>query len=60
MGLFGNLGCITLLTKKCFHLATGVTAVLLVNSSLSGFRGFMVIFKKARLKFIDLTLKLKS
>jgi len=40
----GSIGCsggITRLTRKCFCLSTGVTAVHLLKSSFLGFRGFM-------------------
>ena len=42
IGSVGNFGGITLLTKKCFCLATGFTAVHLVSNSFLGFRGFIV------------------
>jgi hypothetical protein len=43
IGSVGNAGLMTLLTKKCFCLATGVTAVHLVNNSFLGFSRFMVM-----------------
>ena len=42
-GSVGNSGWITRLTKKCFCLATGVTAVHLLSNSFLGFKGFMVL-----------------
>ena len=40
-GSVGKSGSITRLTRKCFCLAMGLTAVHLVNSSFLGFSGFM-------------------
>ena len=41
IGSVGNSGWITRLIRKCFCLATGVTAVHLLSSSFLGFKGFM-------------------
>jgi len=41
IGSVGNSGLITRLTRKCFCLANGITAVHLVNKSFLGFRGFI-------------------
>jgi len=41
IGSVGNPGLITRLTRKCFCLANGITAVHLVNKSFLGFRGFV-------------------
>ena len=40
IGSVGNSGFITRLTRKCFCLAKGVTAVHFVNSSFLGFKAF--------------------
>ena len=41
IGSVGKAGWITRLTRKCFCLPTGLTAVHLLSSSFLGFRGFM-------------------
>ena len=41
IGSVGNSGLITRLTRKCFCLANGITAVHLLNKSFLGFRGFI-------------------
>ena len=41
IGSVGNSGLITRLTRKCFCLANGMTAVHLVNKSFLGFSGFI-------------------
>ena len=41
IGSVGNSGLITRLTRKCFCLANGVTAVHLVNNNFLGFNGFI-------------------
>ena len=41
IGSVGSSGRMTRLTKKCFCLAMGITAVHLVNNSFLGFRGFI-------------------